>query len=80
MQRAMTRLPFWIFLAFTLASFGAVGGEQNPIHDSPLEVRPLLIGARVPGLTLKTAASLPFDLGAAIAKRQSILVFYRGGW
>ncbi len=76
----MARLPFWIFLAFTLAPFGAEGEEQNPIHGSPLKVRPLLIGARVSELTLRTADSLPFDLGAAVARRQSILVFYRGGW
>ena len=80
MRRAMTRFPFWIFLAFLPAPFGAAGEEQNPIHDSSLKVRPLLVGARVPELTLRTADSLPFDLGAAIAGRQSILIFYRGGW
>lgn len=44
------------------------------------EVRPLLIGAKVPPLTLRTSDGEPFDLSDALAKKTTVLVFYRGGW
>ena len=50
------------------------------IPDRPDQVRPLLVGAEVPQLTLTGADGKPFDLGAATREQRSILVFYRGGW
>lgn len=43
-------------------------------------VRPLLIGARTPPLTLRDAEGRPVDLKALLAERPTVLVFYRGGW
>lgn len=44
------------------------------------DVRPLLIGAEVPQLVLRTAEGGEFDLNGAIAEQPTILIFYRGGW
>lgn len=54
--------------------------STNPVPDSPSEVRPLLIGAPVPKVTLQTVDGNPFDLNAAVSGRPSVLIFYRGGW
>lgn len=54
--------------------------STDHVPDSPSEIRPLLIGAPVPKVTLQTADGNPFDLNAAVSGRPSVLIFYRGGW
>ncbi len=44
------------------------------------DIRPILIGAAVPKLTLTTMDGSPFDLNAAITEKPTVLIFYRGGW
>ena len=41
---------------------------------------PLDKGASVPQLTLKGVDGKAFDLNAAVAKKPTVLIFYRGGW
>jgi peroxiredoxin len=53
---------------------------EADVADSAQHVQPLLVGARVPPLTLRTMGGEPFDLNEAIATRPTVLVFYRGGW
>lgn len=54
--------------------------RKDPLPASPRDICPLLLGAKLPQLTLTTADGKPFDLNAAIAQKPTILVFYRGGW
>jgi peroxiredoxin len=54
--------------------------RAGDIPSSAQDVRPLLIGSAVPDVTLKTADGTDFSLRAAVAKKPSILIFYRGGW
>ncbi len=51
---------------------------QLPI--SAEDIRPILIGAAVPKLTLSTVDGNSFDLNAAITEKPTVLIFYRGGW
>jgi peroxiredoxin len=44
------------------------------------DVVPLEKGAKLPKLTLKGSDGKAFDLTAAVAKRPTVLIFYRGGW
>jgi len=44
------------------------------------EIRPLLVGAEVPALTLTSADGTPFDLRQGTSGKPAILVFHRGGW
>lgn len=60
-------------LAFATPSFAVIA-------SSPFEVRPLLIGQKVPKLTLITVEGEDFDLNKAIEDQVTILIFYRGGW
>jgi hypothetical protein len=53
---------------------------QPTVPISPAEIRPLLIGARVPPLSLTTAAGAGFDLNQALSEKPTVIIFYRGGW
>lgn len=44
------------------------------------DICPLLVGASVPELELKTVEGGPFDLNKAIKEKPTIIIFYRGGW
>jgi len=77
-------VPFLlIILTFTVDT--AIAGEKknmttNPMPSSAEDIRPLLIGSKVPRLTLTAVDGKVFDFNAAVAARPTILVFYRGGW
>jgi len=51
-----------------------------PPASSADQVRPLLIGARPPALTLERADGSAFALADALATGPTIVIFYRGGW
>jgi peroxiredoxin len=44
------------------------------------QIRPLLIGAPVPDVTLRDATGAARPLRAALGGQPTVLVFYRGGW
>lgn len=54
--------------------------RAQTIPASAKDVTPLLVGDEVPVLTLKTVDGEPYDLNAAIKKKPTALIFYRGGW
>lgn len=47
---------------------------------TPQEVCPLLMGSRVPEITLTTDEDQSLDLAAASRAQPTVIVFYRGGW
>ncbi len=57
-----------------------VGRAQHGVPTSAQDIKPLLIGASVPDVTLRTAKGESFNLKAAAAKKPTVLIFYRGGW
>lgn len=63
---------FVVLTAFT--RFDAV------IPDKPEDISPLLVGETIPDVNLVTVAGETIALKAEIAKKPTILVFYRGGW
>ncbi len=74
----MLRSRFGTLLsALLLAAPAAAAGDLAP---SPEQIRPLLVGSTVPDVTVRTATGELFALRAAIAKKPSVVVFYRGGW
>ncbi len=54
--------------------------RSGPLPTSADQVRPLLIGAEAPELTLRQVDGKPFDLTAAIRSTRSVVILYRGGW
>jgi cytochrome oxidase Cu insertion factor (SCO1/SenC/PrrC family) len=75
----MYKLPA-LMLTATVAL--AIGGPAcaAAAADSPLEVRPLLVGTEIPDLTLTAADGKSFELRAANTEQRAIVIFYRGGW
>jgi peroxiredoxin len=55
----------------------------SPLPDipgKPEDISPLLVGETIPDVTLVTMAGQPVNLKAEVAKKPTLLVFYRGGW
>ena len=48
--------------------------------DTPNLIAPLLIGIRIPDLTLTSSEGKEVNLSAVMEMKPTILVFYRGGW
>ncbi len=65
-----------LMLAFILPST-TIAEEAAVSAD---KIHPLLVGSTVPSLTLQTVENVSFDLTAAMAKKPTILIFYRGSW
>ena len=51
-----------------------------PMPASPVEVRPLLVGAAVPDASVRTVEGQPVSMRQVIAERPTVVIFYRGGW
>lgn len=72
-----------MLFSFALLGVLAVSSMTVRADDIPVsaqDVRPLLIGSAVPDVTLKAADGSDFSLGAAVVRKPSVLIFYRGGW
>jgi len=72
----MTRL---LAVMFALL-FGATIAQAAGIASSAQAVTPLLIGAEVPDVAVRSLDGHEQSLRKAIAEKPTVLVFYRGGW
>lgn len=50
------------------------------VAQEPTDISPLLIGEKIPSISLLDVNGKNVDLQALASRKQSILVFYRGGW
>lgn len=71
----MKKVLFMICLAFT-----SVANAQNAIANSATDITPLLIGEKIPYITLKTRDNTDVNISDSFKKKKSVLIFYRGGW
>lgn len=53
---------------------------QNDLPKQATEITPLLIGEKIPNVTLKSVENTVVNLSELIRKKRTVLVFYRGGW
>jgi peroxiredoxin len=67
-------------LAFGQATAATKPSTVGKIAATATDVVPLDKGASVPKLTLKGVDGKAFDLNASVAKKPTVLIFYRGGW
>ena len=58
----------------------SVSAAASGLAASATEVRPLLLGSKVPEVGLQTVAGTDTTLNALLAGKPAVLVFYRGGW
>ena len=69
-----------LLMTFAIASGTCAAGRISGAPLSPEDVCPILTGQKVPAVTLQTIEGKPFDLTESIAKKPTVLIFYRGGW
>jgi hypothetical protein len=75
------RIPFVLVCLVAALALPSQAHAQDPfIAESPDEIRPLLIGADIPDVTLATVDREPVELRRVLAKKPTILIYYRGGW
>lgn len=67
---------------FSIALLAIVSlvNAQNELPKTATEVSPLLIGEKIPDITLKSIDGQDVNLAALFNRKRTILVFYRGGW
>ncbi|WP_419802906.1 peroxiredoxin-like family protein [Mucilaginibacter sp.] len=62
----------------TLSTIKTLPGEIIPAN--PTDISPLLIGESIPTVNLTDFNGKPFNLNEEVAKKPTVLIFYRGGW
>jgi len=75
-----TLLLVAVLLLGASAAVSPADASEPYIADSPGEIRPLLIGADIPDVTLVTPDYHPVVLRETLAQQPTILIYYRGGW
>lgn len=73
-------LSLSLIISSSIVTGSAAAPTGSTVPTSPEAVCPLLNGQKIPTLNLNTLENKSFDLSAAIAKKPTILIFYRGGW
>ncbi|OXA81325.1 Peroxiredoxin [Flavobacterium aquidurense] len=63
-----------------LVTITTVANAQTAIPKSATDIAPLLIGEKIPGITLKSAENTAVQLSDLLKEKKTVLVFYRGGW
>ncbi|OMQ12973.1 peroxiredoxin-like family protein [[Flexibacter] sp. ATCC 35103] len=71
----MKKLLFMFLVALT-----SVTNAQNAIPKSATDIAPLLIGEKIPDITLKSSENTAVQISDLLKKKKTVLVFYRGGW
>ncbi|WP_428231911.1 peroxiredoxin-like family protein [Flavobacterium sp.] len=67
-----------LFIFLAALTWGA--NAQNMIAKSATDIAPLLIGEKIPNLTLKSSENTDVNISDLLKKKKSVLIFYRGGW
>lgn len=81
----MARKPLHPLLILGLATGLVVTGQVFPsdrggVPSSPQEIRPLLIGAKIPEVSVRNSEGTDIALADVLRKKPTILIVYRGGW
>jgi hypothetical protein len=74
----LTKTMAILLLAGALTAGHAEAADGIP--SSAEEIRPLLIGATVPDVALRTGQGTETTLYGALGEQPAVLIVYRGGW
>ena len=70
----------YTLLTGLMASLFAFTTVVSDVPNKPEDISPLLVGETIPDVTLRTASGETVSLLTEVAKKPTLLVFYRGGW
>lgn len=68
------------FITLLFAGITTMLFSQSEIAAEPTAISPLLIGEKIPNITLSDVSGKKINLLEIAAKKPSVIVFYRGGW
>lgn len=68
-----------LFLS-ALLLLGTAPAFAGELADAPDQVHPILLGSKLPQVSLRTLDGQPTTLADQVDGKPAILVFYRGGW
>jgi peroxiredoxin len=54
--------------------------SQSAIATEPTAISPLLVGEKIPNISLADVSGKKISLHELAAQKQTVIVFYRGGW
>jgi peroxiredoxin len=69
-----------LFLALLFIGINTMLFSQSEIAVEPTAISPLLIGERIPDITLSDVSGKKLNLLEVATQKPSVIVFYRGGW
>jgi peroxiredoxin len=78
--RTLTSTALFALLLVCSSAASAHGDAAQKAPNSPADIQPLLLGATVPSVELKTIDDRSVALSEVIGGKPALLVFYRGGW
>src|SRR4051812_26186531 len=67
-------------LFMLLATLSFVANAQTALPKTATDIAPLLIGEKIPDITLKTSENAAAKISDLLKSKKTVLVFYRGGW
>ena len=80
MKNLILLLTISLLPVAAFASFGTHEGSGDDVPDDATAVRPLLIGADAPDVTLRTVSGESVALRDMHSGTPVMVIFYRGGW
>lgn len=76
----MTNTRIFAFIALFIISVCSPSVMAKDVPEDAANVCPIKVGQSLPSLTLQDIDGKDFNLNQSIAKKPTVLVFYRGGW
>lgn len=67
-------------ICIALVAISFITNAQSVIPKLATDISPLLIGEKIPTITLKSSDNNDVVLSDLYSKKKTILIFYRGGW
>lgn len=80
MRQKYSQIVFATLLIMLFSFSSQAKADSQKVAKVPNEICPILIGSQVPAITLQTIDGKSFDLNRALAKKPTILIYFRGGW
>jgi cytochrome oxidase Cu insertion factor (SCO1/SenC/PrrC family) len=70
-----------LMITILLLSLGSqAAADSTKVANAPDQICPILIGSSLPAITVQDLEGKSFDLNKAIAKKPTVLIYFRGGW
>lgn len=69
-----------VFMTLLLTGITTMLFSQSEIAPEPMAISPLLIGEKIPNITLSDVSGKKVNLTDLTAQKPAVIVFYRGGW